>query len=287
MMNILSLIQEFTFIPAEARQEIAISGLEEILGNKESPFHRQQKKQPEATAQICSILSTTHLSRTKGPREENLMKALGYNKFALELLDPEFDFEFITTLLNNQTIIYKRMKKFEDSLKSFEQLLKIRTQEKTPLEWGLSNINMGNLYVDEEFLKKCENVSVNFEKAIQCYENALKVLKKDVQSVQWTIAMMSLGYAMYLSSDDMKMLGDALNRLDEALGSIKKEVRKGEYGVIQYHRCCCLWKIFGANKSKDVLNAALQAVDEANSVMQKENVKLTDLKKLIQTALEK
>lgn len=287
MMNICSILQEFTILPVESRQELAIACLEELIENKESPFFKESTKQIAGFIQINSLLSTHYLQRVTGKKEENYKNSLKYNLEAYFKLDESKDVDQWCSIVNNQIIIYRKLQKYEESISSAKKLLKVRNIEQKPIEYSLTCINIGNIYVDENFIKKVKDPKLNFEEAMNYYTNALKPLDKQKNTIQWSIATMSIAYVLFLSSNEPKNLLKAIDLLNESLSVTKRESRKSDYGTMNFHKTNVYWKLYVIEKKVDYLKEALKSVNESISVMTVSNETVDLKKKVIEDELKK
>jgi tetratricopeptide (TPR) repeat protein len=199
--------------------------LEEISTNKLSPFNKSEDKYILVWAKIKGTLTSIYMQKNSS---EDLQKALDYAKESLTILTPETHFPVWSVVVSHKAVVEKKLKLFDDSLKTYDLLLKYRSKESNSDSWALVQTNMGNLYSDEEFKSK------NFNKAIQCYKNALSVFTKEDDVIKWSVTMVSLGYSLLLIDDKNKSnLMESLKCLNEAIGVIDKNFRKHEWYILR------------------------------------------------------
>jgi tetratricopeptide (TPR) repeat protein len=159
-------------------------------------------------------------------REENLVQAIYYYNKALEVIKPEValrDWARIQLNLGNvyadlhwlnrdsENTSTKSEEYFKLAVEYYNKALPGLQSEKTfqKWEWGLTQSNIGNLYL--------ERINGNFidnrKQAIQCFEKALQVYRREKFPYDWAVTQYSLG----LAYRDLSQLQRAIDCFELAL----------------------------------------------------------------------
>lgn len=161
----------------------------------------------------------------------------------------------------------------------YKELLKIRTKEKDPASWALTQINLGNLLIEEEFDKDdLEKKKNNIDNAILAFENGLTVFTKYQFGVQWSVAKINVGYAYLLKSqffndedpeqkkEKTKLLDKSISCFDEVLDGVNEDTKPVEMGRVNFYKGLCLLekgKMKHEKSKKQHLEDALSCMDDA------------------------
>ncbi|HWQ70620.1 MAG TPA: hypothetical protein VN494_11845 [Patescibacteria group bacterium] len=98
-----------------------------------------------------------------------------------------------------------------DAVAIYREALKERTRERVPLDWAMTQYNLGTALAR---LGEREKGTAHLEEAVAAYREALKEYTRERVPIQWAMTQTDLGAAL-------GMLGERENRLDlicEALG---------------------------------------------------------------------
>ena len=212
---------------------------------------------------------------------EGYKKALEYANESLSILSPEKHFSVWSVVQSHKAVVLKKLKLFEESLKTYDELLKYRSKEKYPEEWALTQTNMGNVLSDEEFKFK------DLKKAIKCYRNALMIFKKEIDVIKYSVTKMSLGYSLLLlNENNEENLNESLKCLNESIEVIDKNLRKQEWGLIHFHKSRCLFQLFLLKKNDfNLLNKSKESIEISCGILK--NEKVLNFKLKIDSEIEK
>jgi CHAT domain-containing protein len=102
----------------------------------------------------------------------------------------------------------KRAINLEIAIAGYEAINLFFTQEIFPLEWAITQMNLGNVYIDRIRGEKAENL----ERAIQAYQQALSVLTREAFPTDWAMTQTNLGCAY-----SNRLKGDKADNFERAI----------------------------------------------------------------------
>gem|GEM_PF-1849402 len=179
---------------------------------------RTERVFPKEYASIQSNLGSVYSQLITGDRGENLKIAIRHHKNALRIYDEKhFPKEYAETQykLGNAYLNYFRSieitKKeyLEEAIKCYNNTLPIYNKEDFPEEYAGTQTSLGNayseLYKSTAYSDLYTEKGENFEKAIQCYNNALQIIKEKNFPEEYAIIQSNLGNAyLRLPTGDRK-----------------------------------------------------------------------------------
>ncbi|WP_287267312.1 tetratricopeptide repeat protein [Moorena sp. SIO3A2] len=78
--------------------------------------------------------------------------------------------------------------------------LEVRTREAFPIDWAMTQNNLGNAYLERITDQKAQNL----EDAIACYQLALSVFTREAFPIDWAMTQNNLGNAYSERITDQK-----------------------------------------------------------------------------------
>ena len=127
--------------------------------------------------------------------------------------------------------------RFEEAVTAFRDALKERTRERAPLNWALTQMNLGTalLRLGERETGK-DTGTARLEDAITAYHNALKEFTRERTPLQWAISTGNQGAALILLAErlnDSTKARTALQQIEAALATLRDG---GEHPATTYYR---------------------------------------------------
>ena len=83
--------------------------------------------------------------------------------------------------------------KLEEAVLAYREALKERTRERVPLDWALTQMNLGTAL---RVLGERESGTGKLEEAVVAYREALKERTRERVPLQWAMTQMNLGTAL-------------------------------------------------------------------------------------------
>lgn len=176
-------------------------------------------------------------------------------------------------------LTYKNQKNFKEALASFEAVLEVRTKADAEESWAKTNINFGNLLIDDEFLKQNADKKLEFiDKAIKCFDNGLSVFtKKQYSRVFWAVTLINLSYAniqksllLKDNSEKENLLNSTILNLDRAAEVVENDPKATEMARLNYYKGWCNLELAriatDPSEKKTFIEEALGCLEDCESV---------------------
>ncbi|MBR8839186.1 MAG: CHAT domain-containing protein [Stigonema ocellatum SAG 48.90 = DSM 106950] len=142
---------------------------------------------PTDWAMTQNNLGNAYLDRIRGERTDNIEEAITCFQAALKVRTRErFPIDWARTQnhLGNAYLDYiceekaqneKRAQSVEEAITCYQLALQVRTRERFPIDWAMTQNNLGNAYLRRIWGKSSQNL----EEAIICYQLALQVRTRE------------------------------------------------------------------------------------------------------------
>jgi tetratricopeptide (TPR) repeat protein len=111
--------------------------------------------------------------------------------------------------------------RLEAEVAAYRDALKERTRERVPLEWAMTQNDLGNAL---STLGSRENGTARLEEAVAAYRNALKERTRERVPLDWAASLGNQGVAMILLAErtkDATMAETACQQIEIALGAMR------------------------------------------------------------------
>lgn len=208
--------------PAE-NKELAIKAHQKAL---EAPELRIQY--PQIWAMVQVNLGTAYRYRIKNVtnwenKEKNLENAITCYENALSIFNREIFLRDWGMAKFNLAVA--RMEKclisqadVEDTIGIYQEILQlVFTREAFPYQWGMTQINLGIAYKEAK----------NWNQAINCFQNALQVFKRNTEPINYLKAVGFLGWT-YLDTKDYYNAYTSFSLAVNTLESLHNEIVSGD-----------------------------------------------------------
>lgn len=115
----------------------------------------------------------------------------------------------------------KRAINLEIAIAGYEAITLFFTNGAFPFEWALTQMNLGNVYIDRIRGEKAENI----ERTIQCYQQALSVFTREVFPTNWAETQTNLGsaYSNRIKGEKADNFEQAIRCHQQALSVLTRE----------------------------------------------------------------
>ncbi|HAC65707.1 MAG TPA: hypothetical protein DCF68_19795, partial [Cyanothece sp. UBA12306] len=246
---------------------------------------------PRQWATTQNNLGIAYFERIRGDKAENLERAILYYTEALKVRTfEEFPVDWAATHNNLGNAYFKRIRGYkadniETAIASHQEALKVYTFETFPEQWAMTHSNLGIAYRNRIksdnntipltflLLREIDGIagvlflhkSHKSEKAITCYQEALKVYTFEAFPVDWARIQNNLGFAYFnrIRGDKAENLERAMLYYTEALKvytfeTFPQECLQTSYNLGKLHYREKQWQL--ATKT---YNTAIEAVENA------------------------
>jgi CHAT domain-containing protein/tetratricopeptide (TPR) repeat protein len=119
----------------------------------------------------------------------------------------------------------------EPGIAALAASLTVYTRERYPIQWAMTQSNLGRMYIDRAQGDRSENV----ERALECLTGALQVYTPEQYPLQWATTQGNLGdaYRVRLAGDQAENLEQALACFERALQVYTREAFPAQWANLQ------------------------------------------------------
>ncbi len=145
--------------------------------------------------------------------------------------------------------------RLEEAVAAYREALKEMTRERVPLQWAMTQMNLGNALVNLgnalETLGERESGTARLEEAIAAYREALQERTRESVPLQWAMTQMNLGSALL----NLGGRESGTARLEEAVAAYREALQENTRACVPLE-----WA-----KTQMNLGSALKALGERES----------------------
>ncbi|MFZ5917527.1 MAG: tetratricopeptide repeat protein [Chloroflexota bacterium] len=176
----------------------------------------------EAAAERAALLvwlGNAYAERIRGERAENIERAIGHYRQALEVYTrAAFPEDWAMTQNNLGNAYYSRIRgeraeNIERAIGHYRQALEVYTRQAFPERWAGTQNNLGNAYAERIRGERAENI----ERAIGHYRQALEVYTRQAFPADWAGTQNNLGNAYY-----SRIRGERAENIERAIGHYRQ-----------------------------------------------------------------
>ncbi len=195
--------------------ERADSFLEQVLKAEDVAIERRQLEAAHTSAQRGDIALTRLRYR----------EAAQHFTAAAKRVPRKYEEEALTYLDREAMALYRQGGEFgdnvalADAISRYKALLDLRTRERVPLDWAMTQNNLGNTL---RSLGERESGTARLEEAVAAYRKALRECTRERVALGWAMTQNHLGAA--LASLGERESGTA--RLQEAVAAFREALRE-------------------------------------------------------------
>jgi tetratricopeptide (TPR) repeat protein len=200
---------------------------------------------PTLWAKTQNNLAAAYTKRIKGDLVENLEQSIKCSLAALDVFtkaDSPIDWATTQNNLGNayserikgdypEERLRQRVENLEQSIKCYHTALEVRTQADLPIDWAMTQNNLGNAY--SKRIKG--DLAENLERSIECYRAALEVRTQTDLPIAWAMTQNNLGnaYSKRINGDLAENLERSIECYRSALEVFTAELFPHEWAKIQ------------------------------------------------------
>jgi tetratricopeptide (TPR) repeat protein len=160
------------------------------------------------------------------------------------------------------------------AIEGFKRLLEMTPRERTPLEWGVAQNNLGTAL---SRLGERQSGTTKLEEAVVAYREALKELTRERVPLDWAMTQSNLGTAL----QELGARESGTARLEEAVAAYREALKERprervplQWATTQNNLGNALWRLGERESGTARLEEALAAYREALKELTREHVPL-------------
>jgi tetratricopeptide (TPR) repeat protein len=228
-------------------------------------------------SQVYSTIASLYVSLAGKTEWRQVHEIVDYYNRALtiyeKLLQSESDPAFQSEIQKKSGDIYWELSRYQDkaknckkAIKSFKEALKVRTLKRSPMDYGITQNNLGVAY---KTLAEVENTANNLKKAIKACEEALKVRTLERFPMDYGITQNNLGAAY----ETLAEVENTANNCKKAIKSFKEALKVRtlkrspmDYGITQNNLGAAYETLAEVENTANNCKKAIAACEEALKV---------------------
>lgn len=178
------------------------------------------------------------------------------------------------------SILGDEIKNLYESIEWYEKSLDIRTVEKYPNDYAMTQNNLGNVYLQlSEYESGKENY--NLTTALEHYQEALEIRKesKDTTNYSMTLSNMGIVYQqLFKLSGSKEQILNSINNLNEALKYRKIQSNPIEYAYTNHNLGLSYVSLSSIEDSSENLDLAINSYNNSLKIFKKDKYEIYFIK---------